>query len=75
MEIFRDDCTIAKGKQKNVKKKWSDLIVEKPGEKFYVDISTVAKTSAGWWKKVLGTCGRRPDPSQFLTSKEEWLNS
>ena len=44
---FCESCAIAKAKQKNVVKVRKDKGAEKPGERLYIDISSVSKKSAG----------------------------
>ena len=70
---FCESCAVAKAKQKNVVKVRKDKGAEKPGERLYIDISSVSKKSAGgkkFWALIVDDATRMKW-SRFLTKKDE----
>ena len=70
---FCESCAVAKVKQKNVVKVRKDKGAEKPGERLYIDISSVSKKSAGgkkFWALIVDDATRMKW-SRFLTKKDE----
>ena len=70
---FCDDCALSKAKQKNVNKTRSDGVAKEPGERLFIDISSVAKRSSGgkkFWALIVDD-KTRMKWSRFLTKKSD----